>query len=247
MGIQRQAPSPQTGNPSRNQGGQRSLRLVLSLVVMAAVALLAGALWLNIATALGAPVSTTHAIVGAVLGAGIAAGGWGVANWSTMGTIAASWVISPLFGGIIAAGFLYLIKYLIKRSVTYQGDMRRAARRVVPLLVAAMAWAFSTYLIIKGLKKIWVVQLGQATLLGLVVAVIVYLLVRPRIARRADALENDKDSINRLFTVPLIFAAAMLSFAHGANDVANAVGPLAAISDAILSGVVATKAASRFG
>jgi PiT family inorganic phosphate transporter len=86
---------------------------------------------------------------------------------STMGTIAASWVVSPLFGGIIAAGFLYLIK----RSVTYQADMRQAARRVVPLLVAAMAWAFSTYLIIRGLKKIWVVQLGHATLLGLVVAV----------------------------------------------------------------------------
>lgn len=210
-----------------------------SFIWLMLAALLAGALWLNIATALGAPVSTTHSIVGAVLGAGIAAGGWGVANWSTMGTIAASWVISPLFGGIIAAGFLYLVK----RSVTYQADMRRAARRVVPLLVAAMAWAFSTYLIIKGLKKIWALQLGQATLLGLVVAVIVYLLVRPRIARRADALENNKDSINRLFTVPLIFAAAMLSFAHGANDVANAVGPLAAISDAILSGVVATKAA----
>jgi PiT family inorganic phosphate transporter len=66
-------------------------------------ALLAGALWLNLATALGAPVSTTHSIVGGVLGAGIAAGGWDIANWEKMGQIAASWVISPLFGGVIAA------------------------------------------------------------------------------------------------------------------------------------------------
>jgi len=209
-----------------------------SFIWLMLAALLAGALWLNIATALGAPVSTTHSIVGAVLGAGIAAGGWGVANWSTMGAIAASWVISPLFGGVIAAGFLYLIK----RSVTYQTDMRQAARRVVPLLVAVMAWAFSSYLMIKGLKAVWAVSFVQALGLGLVVAGIVYVLVKPRVERRADASENSKDSINRLFTVPLIFAAAMLSFAHGANDVANAVGPLAAISEAILSGVVATKA-----
>ena len=74
-------------------------------------ALLAGALWLNIATGVGAPVSTTHSIVGGVLGAGIAAGGWGIANWATMGTIAASWVISPVIGGVIAAVFLYLIKH----------------------------------------------------------------------------------------------------------------------------------------
>jgi PiT family inorganic phosphate transporter len=69
-------------------------------------ALLAGAIWLNVATYVGAPVSTTHSIVGGVLGAGIAAGGWNIANWGTMGAIAASWVISPVIGGIIAALFL---------------------------------------------------------------------------------------------------------------------------------------------
>ena len=134
-----------------------------SFIWLMLAALLAGALWLNIATALGAPVSTTHSIVGAVLGAGIAAGGWGVANWSTMGAIAASWVISPLFGGVIAAGFLYLIK----RSVTYQADMREAARRVVPLLVAAMTWAFSAYLMWKRapMRR----PLGYAVATGLVV------------------------------------------------------------------------------
>ncbi|MDP2253991.1 MAG: inorganic phosphate transporter, partial [Thiobacillus sp.] len=81
-------------------------------------ALLAGALWLNIATAAGAPVSTTHSIVGGVLGAGVAAGGVGIVNWGAVGQIAASWVISPVLGGVIAAAFLYLIK----RTITYKPD-----------------------------------------------------------------------------------------------------------------------------
>jgi PiT family inorganic phosphate transporter len=202
-------------------------------------ALLAGALWLNLATALGAPVSTTHSIVGGVLGAGIAAGGWDIANWAKMGQIAASWIISPLMGGIIAAVFLMLIK----RSITYRADMLMAARRTVPLLVAAMAWAFGTYLVLKGLKKLWKVDFGTAFLVGLAVAVVVYLVVRPLIARYSFRVSNDKAGVNKLFTIPLIFAAALLSFAHGANDVANAVGPLAAIYDSVIHGGVATKAA----
>jgi len=201
-------------------------------------ALLAGALWLNIATALGAPVSTTHSIVGAVLGAGIAASGWEVANWTQMGMIAASWVISPVMGGVIAAAFLYFIK----RTITYQPDMNLAARRIVPILVFLMAWVFSSYLVIKGLKHVWKIQFPEALGIGLVVAIVIYLFLRPIIARQATRLNNDKSSINRLFTVPLIFAAGLLSFAHGANDVANAVGPLAAINTAVLGEVIVTKA-----
>ena len=114
-------------------------------------ALLAGAVWLNMATAIGAPVSTTHSIVGGVLGAGIAAGGWGIADWGTMGKIAASWIISPMLGGLIAAAFLYWIKH----SITYKKDKITAAKRMVPILVSLMVLAFSTYLALKGLKKIW--------------------------------------------------------------------------------------------
>ena len=192
-------------------------------------ALLAAAVWLNIATYLGAPVSTTHSIVGGVMGAGIAAGGWGIANWEQVGMIAASWVISPVMGGLIAAGFLYLIKY----KITYKRDKLSAAKKVVPLLILMMTWAFSSYLIMKGLKKIWKVEFSTAVMLGLVIALAVYFIVRPIIARSAEKLKNNKQEINQLFTMPLIVAAALLSFAHGANDVANAVGPLAAINDAI--------------
>jgi len=105
-----------------------------------------------------------------------------------------------------------------------------------------MAWAFSTYLLLKGLKKIWKLDFATAALIGAGISVFIYVVVRPMIARAAEKLPNDKDSVNSLFTVPLIFAAALLSFAHGANDVANAVGPLAAINDAIVGGGVSTKA-----
>lgn len=202
-------------------------------------ALLAGAVWLNFATAVGAPVSTTHSIVGGVMGAGIAAGGWNIVNWEQMTAIASSWVISPALGGIIAAAFLLLIKH----TITYQDDKIAAAKRMVPLLIALMAWSFTSYLIMKGLNKLWVVDFYVALGIGFLLAVILYFISKPLIIRAADKLENDKNAINSLFTAPLIFAAAMLSFAHGANDVANAVGPLAAINDAITSGGVASAAA----
>lgn len=199
-------------------------------VMMAA--LLAAALWLNIATAFGAPVSTTHSIVGAVLGAGIASSGMAIANWDTVARIAASWVISPAMGGIIAAGFLYLIK----RTITYKADLVLAARKTVPYLVALMAFAFGTYLMLKGLNRVWDVGFGQAVVVGVGTALAVFLLVRPAVARRSSTLANSKEGVNQLFTVPLIFAAALLSFAHGSNDVANAVGPLAAIVEVVRTG-----------
>lgn len=195
-------------------------------------ALLVGALWLNIATAVGAPVSTTHSIVGAVLGAGMAASGVNAVNWAVMGSIAASWVISPLMGGVIAAGFLYPIK----RSITYKADMVAAARSVVPLLVALMAWAFVAYILLKGVSKIWKTSFTGAAPIGPAVAVRVYFAVKSFVAARARWISNTKQSVNSLLTVPMIFAAALLSFAHGSNDVANAVGPLAAIVNIVSQG-----------
>ena len=112
-------------------------------------ALLGAAIWLNAATWLGAPVSTTHSIVGGVMGAGIAASGWNIVNWDSMAKIAASWVISPVTGGVIAA----LSLYALKKSVFFKPDPIRAAERVVPIMIAIMGWAFTTYLALKGIKK----------------------------------------------------------------------------------------------
>lgn len=114
-------------------------------------ALLAAALWLNLATWVGAPVSTTHSIVGGVMGAGMAAVGMDAVNWPTMGKIAASWVISPVLGGVIAAAFLAFIKF----RILYTEDRVSAARKWVPILVGVMISAFSMYLMMKGVKKIW--------------------------------------------------------------------------------------------
>jgi len=201
-------------------------------------ALFAAALWLNLATYFKAPVSTTHSIVGGVMGAGIAAAGFSIVSWGTMGKIALSWVISPLIGGGIAALFLYVIK----KNIINRDNKLEAAKKVVPLLVSIMAWAFGTYLMIKGVKKIVKVNFVEASLIGFGVAVVTYAIVRPIISSAIKKLPNDRESINKLFTIPLVFAAALLSFSHGANDVANAVGPLAGIYDTIVSGAVSAKA-----
>jgi len=220
-------------------------------------ALLSAALWLNFATMMRTPVSTTHSIVGGVMGAGIAAAGFSIVNWTTMGKIVASWVISPILGAVIAAAFLFCIK----KSIIFKDDKVKAAKAYVPVFVAIMSWAFVTYIILKGFKKVWpqVVEtlnmlplismqitkkpsFSIALTLGLIAAVIVYAFVYARVNSKTKSLENSKESVNALFTIPLIFSAALLSFAHGANDVANAIGPLAAINDAVVSGGVSSKA-----
>ncbi len=200
-------------------------------------ALISAAVWVNLATWIGAPVSTTHSVVGGVMGAGIAAAGMAAVNWSTMTQIAASWVISPVLGGLIAALFLWFIK----AQVSDQKDKIAAARRWVPVMIAIMAGAFSVYLAVKGLKKIVDISLPNALIIGGIIFALTYALSRPLIRRQSAGLENSKKSVRGLFKIPLVCAAALLSFAHGANDVANAVGPLAAIVHTAEAGEVAAK------
>ena len=188
-------------------------------------ALISSALWVNLATWVGAPVSTTHSVVGGVMGAGIAAAGFAAVNWPTMGLIAASWVISPVLGGAVAAACLAFIK----ARIIYQPDKIAAARRWVPVLIAVMAGAFSAYLALKGLKRVFQIDLSTALLFGLAMAVLSYVISAPLIKRKSEGMENRNKSLKVLFGAPLVISAALLSFAHGANDVANAVGPLAAI------------------
>ncbi|UWQ84556.1 inorganic phosphate transporter [Leisingera caerulea] len=200
-------------------------------------ALISSALWVNLATWVGAPVSTTHSVVGGVLGAGVAAAGTAAVNWPTMGKIAASWVISPVLGGIIAALFLAFIK----AKIIYQEDKIAAARRWVPVLVGIMAGAFASYLALKGLKKIVKIDLQTALLIGAAMGALAYVVTAPLIKRQSEGMENRNKSLKALFGLPLVISAALLSFAHGANDVANAVGPLAAIVHATEFGDFASK------
>lgn len=200
-------------------------------------ALISSALWVNLATWVGAPVSTTHSVVGGVMGAGIAAAGLSAVSWGTMSAIAASWVISPVLGGAIAAGFLALIK----AKIQYQDDKIAAARRWVPILVAVMAGAFATYLSVKGLKRIVKIDLEIALLIGLTSGFLAWAVTVPWVRRKSEGLENRTKSLKTLFGLPLVISAGFLSFAHGANDVANAVGPLAAIVHAAEFGDFASK------
>jgi len=195
-------------------------------------ALLSAALWVNVATWVGAPVSTTHSVVGGVMGAGIAAAGFSAVSWNTMSGIAASWVISPVLGGVVAAFFLFIIK----TRIIYQENKIEAARRWVPILVGIMAGAFGAYLALKGVKKIIKIDMTTALLIGFVIAILVWMIMIPVIKKQSEGLENRNKSIKTLFGIPLVVSAALLSFAHGANDVANAVGPLAAIVQVSQSG-----------
>lgn len=201
-------------------------------------ALLAAAFWVNIATWVGAPVSTTHSIVGGVMGAGIAAAGFSAVNWPVMSKIAASWVISPVLGGALAAAILFAIK----TQVLFKDDMITAARKWVPLFIAVMVSIFSVYLVMKGLKRVFKADPGFLIVQGIVVFFGAWYFLRPVIFRASEGIDNSRGAIARLFKIPLIFAAGLLAFANGANDVSNAVGPLAGVISAVESGGVGAKA-----
>jgi PiT family inorganic phosphate transporter len=203
-----------------------------TFIILMMSALLASALWVNLATIIGAPVSTTHAVVGGVVGAGIASAGFGVVSWGVIGMIVLSWIISPVLGGLIAALFLQLVR----TTITQQKDKVTAARVWLPVLVAIMAGAFAMYLSTKGLSRVWDPELWQVALLGIVAAVLAWLVAVPWVKRRSIGMENRNKQVAHLFRLPLLCAAALLCFAHGANDVANAVGPFAAIVQAAQTG-----------
>jgi PiT family inorganic phosphate transporter len=196
---------------------------VLIWTMMAA--LLSAAVLINLATWAGAPISTTHSIVGGVMGAGIAAAGFSAVNWGMVASITMSWMISPLLGATIAAAFLLLIK----ETIIYQQDKIAAAKTWVPVLIGIMAGAFAGYLVLIGFDQLLPVPAISATATSLVTGLACWRLAIPAIAKQAQGLENRNQSLRKLFRIPLICSAALMSFAHGANDVSNAIGPLAAI------------------
>lgn len=188
-------------------------------------ALLASAMWVHLSTFVRAPVSTTHSIVGGVVGAGIAAAGIGAVSWPNILAIAFGWMASPIAGGAIAA----LLLLITQIAITQRMDKIRAARIWVPAFVSAMTGTFAIYLATKGLQRLWTPGIWTVLSLGLAAAISGWSVAFLRVRHRSRTLENRKKHVAMLFRLPLILAAALLSFSHGANDVANAVGPLAAI------------------
>ena len=194
---------------------------------------LASAMWIHIATFLRAPVSTTHSVVGGVVGAGIAAAGFSVVAWPIIGTIVLSWIISPILGGALASVLLAVAH----ATILDKKDKLAAAGKWVPVFVALMTGVFAMYLATKGLKHIWRPDIPMILLIGIGVGFAGYGISVPRILKRLPHLENRVKHVSGLFRLPLILATGLLSFAHGANDVANAVGPLAAIVAAAKTGL----------
>jgi PiT family inorganic phosphate transporter len=203
--------------------------------------LLAAALWLNLATYAGWPVSTTHSIVGAVVGFGVTAGGMNAVDWGTVGSIAASWVVSPVMGGILG----YSLFVFIQRTILNAEDPVGAIRRWGPILVFPIIAILALSAMFKGLKPLRLdlalaPAIGVALLLGLVASFVAV----PIFARFARTNTTTKDAAlgrtEKVFMVLQIMTACFVAFAHGSNDVANAVGPLAAVFGAIKEGVTET-------
>jgi PiT family inorganic phosphate transporter len=191
-------------------------------------ALLAASLWINIATWINAPVSTTHSIIGAIIGATAAEAGVGAVAWQTVSEITLGWLISPILGGLIAAGLLWFIK----ETILYREDKIAAANRWVPVLLSAMSGAFLTFLLLLAAERHADFSNWHALGIGGLAIAASFPAYRDLVARQSRELENRNQSLKILFRLPLIFSAALMSFAHGANDVSNAIGPLAAIVEA---------------
>ena len=211
-------------------------------------ALLAAAVWLHIATMLGMPVSTTHSIVGAVAGFGIVAAGWSAVHWCTMGQIVASWFISPLFGGI----FSFILFKLISKFILGNDRPTRAATRFAPVLFFFTFFIVIAAIIFKGLKNIiaankitWLTgpaALGIAVFIGILIALVSKIYLSHRLKKYFKVQLSDQlKQVERVFA-PLVFTTSCtVAFAHGANDVANAVGPLAAVVEIFKNGDVHMK------
>lgn len=194
--------------------------------------LFGSAVWINIATYTKSPVSATHSVIWGLVWAWIIALWPDIVNWAKIWQIVASWVISPVLGGSIAAFLLWSIDTTIMK----RESRHDAAHTWVPVYVALMGGAFSSYLLLKGLKRIIHMEQSHAFIAWALIALGIYFVVK-KILRKYDSMfKNSKKSINRLFNLPLVFSAALLSFAHGANDVANAIGPFAAIYDSVITG-----------
>jgi PiT family inorganic phosphate transporter len=192
-------------------------------------ALVASGIWVHLATVLGMPVSTTHSIVGAVVGFGMVSVGVGAISWGKVITIVLSWVVSPLSGAIIAGGIYYFIRERILRS----DRPEKQAMRWSPFLIGSVLVVIVLSLIFKGLKNLHLnLGFGQALAIALPFAALGGLVGRfwlKYLLQRDEQAEEQSTPLQAFFAHLQVMTACYVAFAHGANDVANAVGPLAAI------------------
>ena len=203
-------------------------------------ALLAAAVWLLIASRKGWPVSTTHSIIGAIVGFAVVGIGVDSVHWAEVGKIAVSWVVSPMLSGVLA----FVIFMSVQKLILSTDDPLKNARKYVPFYIFAVGFILALVTLLKGLKHIGLdLSTGESVMVALAsgfVAMGIGILAIKRIKIIPD---EDVDfrftNVEKIFGVLMIFTACGMAFAHGSNDVANAVGPVAAIVSIVKTGAVA--------
>ncbi len=207
-------------------------------------ALLAAGIWLLVASRRGWPVSTTHSIVGAIVGFAIAAYGIDAVNWNKVGFIVASWVVSPVLAGVLSFALFTSVQKLILNTE----NPMQSAIKYVPIYIFFTGFMLALVTLFKGLKHVGLeLTMAQSYLTAAGIGLMVMLIGKYFINRIEVRPEDDEDfhftNVEKVFTVLMIVTACAMAFAHGSNDVANAVGPMAAVISAASEGSVGQKAA----
>ncbi len=207
-------------------------------------ALTAAGIWLVIASRAGWPVSTTHTIVGAIVGFAIVGLGMDAVKWVKVGSIVASWVVSPLLAGALA---FFLFRSVQKLILNTENPIANA-KKYVPMYIFATGFMIALVTMFKGLKHLGLeLSNGQSYLIAVVVGLLVMGLGKFYISRIEIVPGDDKEfhfaNVEKIFAVLMVVTACAIAFAHGSNDVANAVGPMAAVISIASEGAVSQKSA----
>ena len=200
-------------------------------------ALLAAAVWLMIASWKGWPVSTTHSIVGALVGFAVVGIGKDAVQWDKVGQIIASWVVSPLLGGLLA----FVLMRSIRRLILNTDQPFQKAKQWGPVYVFLVGFLIALVTLFKGLQHLDInlsvpASFAAATGIGILTGFLGWLFIRKReIDEEADR-DFHYSSVEKVFGPMQVFTACAMAFAHGSNDVANGIGPLAAVVSIVRSG-----------
>ena len=188
--------------------------------------LLAAAIWVTLSTWKEMPISTTHSIIGALMGFGLIAGGTSSVMWDKVGFVAASWVLSPIVGCIIA----FLIFKIIVKTIFAKEEPVKSAKIVGPIIIGLTAFLITSSLFLKtpisnkySISESQGIQIALST--AVIVSILAYFLLRKIKAKRKE----DYFTVENIFRKLQIVTSCYVAFSHGANDVANAIGPVAAI------------------
>ena len=199
--------------------------------------LLAAGIWLLIASYFGWPVSTTHSIVGAIVGFAAVGIGFDAVKWGQVGSIVASWIVSPVMAGTIS----FLLFTSVKKLILQTSDPFMSAKRYVPFYMFLAGFVVSMVTFLKGLKHVGLSFTASESIAWSLVFALIISLLGTLMLQRIDNTKKEKngamfDGVERVFAVLMVFTACAMAFAHGSNDVANAIGPLAAIVSVVQSG-----------